>query len=185
MNETENNRLAELLIELAAGNTDVLTEIDLRMQKILYFVGIMYFKNKQDTEDSIQEIYIVLNTKAKDFRQNVSASAWIVAIYKNWVKSKLRKRKAEERYVKEEMQDLKTRGNPFDDKYTENYTYLKEALGKLNRYERELVVYYHLCECTVREVAEMLHRPRATVDYHLRKLNEKLKRAQEEKEQHT
>ena len=60
MDEADNNRLAELLIELAKGNSQVLSEIALLMQKILYSVGIMYFKNKEDTEDSIQELYIIL-----------------------------------------------------------------------------------------------------------------------------
>ena len=43
MDEADNNRLAELLIELAKGNSQVLSEIALLMQKILYSVGIMYF----------------------------------------------------------------------------------------------------------------------------------------------
>ena len=39
MDEAENNRLAELLVELAKGNGQVLAEIDIRMQRILYTVG--------------------------------------------------------------------------------------------------------------------------------------------------
>ena len=175
MDEADNNRLAELLIELAKGNSQVLSEIALLMQKILYSVGIMYFKNKEDTEDSIQELYIILYKKAKTFRQNTSASAWIMAIYKNWIKSQLRKRKVEDRYVKSEMQDVKTQVHSMDEKYIENRLYLKEIMSKLSDYERDLIIYYHWCKCTVREVAKILHKPRATIDNHLKKLEQKVK----------
>ena len=175
MDESENNRLAELLIELAEGNSRGLSEIALLMQNILYSVGIMYFKNKEDTEDSIQELYIVLYKKAKTFRQNNSASAWIMAIYKNWIKSQFRKRKVEERYVKGEIQDIKTQVHSVDEKYIENRLYLKEIMSKLSDYERDLIIYYHWCKCTVREVAKILHKPRATVDSHLKKLEKKVK----------
>ena len=47
MDETENNRLADLLIELAKGNHRVLSDIALMMQKILYSIGFIYYKNQR------------------------------------------------------------------------------------------------------------------------------------------
>lgn len=175
MDEAENNRLAELLVELAKGNSLVLSEIALLMEKILYNVGDMYYRNKEDTEDSIQDTYLVLYKKANKFRQKTNACAWIVTVYKNHIKSQLRKRKVQERYIKGEIQDVKTRVNQFDEKYIENRLYLQEIISKLSDYERDLIIYYHWCKCTVREVAQILHRPRTTIDSHLKKLEEKVK----------
>ena len=55
----------EAKAELAKGNHRVLSDIDLIMQKILYSIGILYYKNKEDTDDSIQELYVTLYRKAK------------------------------------------------------------------------------------------------------------------------
>ena len=174
MDEAENNRLADLLIELAKGNHGVLSDIALIMQKILYSIGFLYYKNKEDTDDSIQELYVTLYRKAKFFRKGNSASAWIVAVYKNLVCSQLRKRKREQRYIQNEIQNLKSHFYGADEDFIDAYLQLKELLDSLNEYERSLIIYSQFCHYTVREIARLLGKPSATVEYHLKKLKTKV-----------
>ena len=47
------------------------------MAKILYSVGNIYYKQKADIEDAIQDLLIELYNKAKKFRVNKNACAWI------------------------------------------------------------------------------------------------------------
>ena len=178
MDESENNRLAELLAELANGNLLVLSEIDFQMQKTLYKVGYPYYKNKEDTRDSIQELYLVLHKKAKHFHENVSARAWMVVVYKNFIKSDFRKRNREKRYIQKEMQAFKSQASTTIDKYVESRLVWKEVMDKLNDYEQSLLVYYLQAELTVRENAEVLHKPKSTIENHLQKVKEKIRKMQ-------
>lgn len=53
MDERDNARLAQLLVELARGNCAVLTEIAQLVERILRAIGNAYFRNKADVEDTI------------------------------------------------------------------------------------------------------------------------------------
>ncbi len=70
MNEEENKRLGELIIELANGNIQALNDIYLMMSRILYIVGNMYYSTKEDLEDSIQNLLLALSVKAKKYKSN-------------------------------------------------------------------------------------------------------------------
>ena len=49
MNESENKRLGELIIELAHGKCEILTEIAYRVEKILRSIGVFYYSNSATT----------------------------------------------------------------------------------------------------------------------------------------
>lgn len=174
MDEAENNRLAELLVELAKGKGQALSEIDIRMQRILYKVGYSYYKDKEKTNDSIQDLYCVLTEKAKNFRENNSACAWLVVVYKNFLNSRFRKKKLEKRYVQDEIQMIKTQTQVTIDKDLDDRLFLKEVMDRLDDYEKSLLNYAK-AELTVREIAEILNKPKSTVDAHLQKLKEKIR----------
>ena len=137
-----------------------------------------HYKNKEDTRDSIQELYLVLHKKAKHFHENVSARAWMVVVYKNFIKSDFRKRNREKRYIQEEMQAFKSQASTTIDKYVESRLVWKEVMDKLNDYEQSLLLYYLQAELTVREIAEVLHKPKSTIENHLQKLKEKIRKMQ-------
>ena len=77
MDENTNLALGEFIFKLAKGNIDALENIYLIMAKILYSVGNIYYKQKADIEDAIQDLLIELYNKAKKFRVNKNACAWI------------------------------------------------------------------------------------------------------------
>ena len=175
MDKSENNRLAELLAELAQGNSLVLSEIDCRMQRILFSIGKPYFKDVEDLKDSIHDLYLLLKDKAKFFRENTSACAWIVVVYKNFIRSKLRKKKREKEYVECEIQNLKAQSIKVYEKDIENRLFFKEIMDKLTKREKDLLDYCR-AELSVREISAIVHKPKSTVDNHLRKLKEKIKK---------
>ena len=55
MNEEDNKRLGLLIFALARGDVSVLEDIYLLMVKILYAIGNIYFNQKADIEDVIQD----------------------------------------------------------------------------------------------------------------------------------
>ena len=173
MDAAENNRLAELLIELAQGNTQALTELDKIMQRILFSIGKTYYKDNEEIKDSIEDLYVVLGEKAKSFNYNKSAYTWIIKVYKNFVISKLRKKKLEKDYIETEKQYLKTKSFKSIEKEIEYRLWYDEILSKLNPKEKDLLR-FSTRGFTVREIAEILHKPKSTVENRLKKLKEKV-----------
>ena len=174
MDDETNKRLGELIMELANGNCLVLEEISLLLERILFAVGNTYFQNRADVEDAIHDLYLSLVYKAPRFTSNKNACAWVMTIYRNLIKTRLRKWQREERFAREN-------GNVFgalsvDEKYIENHLFLKQIFGALTKTEQDLVIYYHWCKCSADETARILHMGRSTVYKKLAKLEEKVKK---------
>ena len=72
MNEEDNKRLGLLIFALARGDVSVLEDIYLLMVKILYAIGNIYFNQKADIEDVIQDFLILLYEKAGKFKHSKS-----------------------------------------------------------------------------------------------------------------
>lgn len=173
MDEETNKRLGELIIELANGNCWVLEEISLLLERILLAVGNTYFRNYADIEDAIHDLYLTLCHNASKFKKNTNACAWVMTVYRNLIKTRLRKQDREERFVKENS--VAFSGFVVDEKYIENHLYLKEIFDVLTKIEQGLVIYYHWCKCSAEETAKILHIGRSTVYKKLAKLEEKVK----------
>ncbi len=175
MDDENNKRLSELIIQLAQGNVSALEEIARLVERILISIGNFYYKNRADVEDAIQNLYIKLYYKASKFKTTANACAWIVTIFENSIKSHLRIKKTEKRYLESEISHYKSNVNIVDERYVENHLFLREMFDRLTKEERQLIIYYHWCKCTVREIAQILHRPKSTIHNKLQALEIKVK----------
>lgn len=59
MNEEDNKRLGRLIFALACGNISVLDEIYQMLAKLLYAVGNIYYSQRADIEDAIQDLLFI------------------------------------------------------------------------------------------------------------------------------
>ncbi len=175
MNEEDKKKLAELIVQLAHGDISVLEEISNLIERVLMTIGNYYYKNRADIEDRIYELYLILCEKASRFRNRSNAYAWILRIFENYIKSQLRMRKREQKYLAREISYFKSDINVVDERYVEQHLFLREMLDKLTEEERKIVMYYYWCKCTVREIAEILHKPKSTISYKLKAIEEKIK----------
>ena len=173
MDEKTNKRLGELIFELARGNVEALEDIYKIMCRILYAIGTIYYKQRADIEDAIQNLLITLYYKAKRFKKNTNACAWIIKIYQNSIKNQLLHIKREEAYL-EAAADKAERIE--DEKYLENHLFVSEIFGRLNEYERNLIIYRYWCKCSIKEVADICGKPKSTVETHLKNLEETIKK---------
>lgn len=175
MDESENNRLAEALMQLASGDALGLSEIDFRLQKILFTVGRAYYKDTDDIKDAVQDLYVVLPSVANQFRENTSACAWILTVYKNIIRTQLRKKNQERGYIKNQKVNLKIQSNRSLEDVIDDRLFFIEIMSRLSEYERELLV-YSMSKYTVREIAQFVNKPRSTVENHLLILKEKIRK---------
>lgn len=175
MDERDNARLGQLLVELARGNCAVLTEIAQLVERILRAIGNAYFRNKADVEDTIQSLYVLLYHKASRFRQNTNASAWVIKLYINLIKSYLRRYKRDAKCMVE-PEAVDHLFAETDERHIENHLFMKEMLSKLSAYEYELVQLHFWGRYSIREVAKILHKSKGSVENDLKKLKERMER---------
>ncbi len=174
--EAENNkRLGELIVELANGNVQALGKIADLVEKLLIGVGIAYYRNREDVEDAVQNLYVKLHANAKQFKRNKNACAWIVRIFENSIKSDLKRRRREDLYIQQEISHLSSGANIVDERCVEQHLLAQEILASLSDEEKRILIYYHWCHCTIREVAHILHKPSSTIHKKLMSLEEKVK----------
>ena len=96
--------------------------------------------------------------------------------YKNFLNSQFRKKQREKRYVQQELQTLKAQPYITIDEKIESSLFWKEVMDKLSDYEQSLLIYSLRAELTVREIAEIVRKPKSTVENHLQKLKEKIRK---------
>ena len=175
MNEEANKRLGNLIFSLAHGNIAALADIYMLMVKILYAVGNIYFTQRADIEDAIQDLLILLYDNAHKFKRNKNACAWIIKLYQNMIYKNLKKRKSEDNYISEQIQLQNITSLEDNSKYIENYLFFNEIFDKLDKYEQDLVIYRCVGKCSIKEVTDILGKPKSTVESQLKKLENKIK----------
>lgn len=176
MNEEDNKRLGLLIFALARGDVSVLEDIYLLMVKILYAIGNIYFTQRADIEDAIQDLLILLYDNAHKFKRNKNACAWIIKLYQNMIYKNLKKRKSEDNYISEQIQLQNITSLEDNSKYIENYLFFNEIFDKLDKYEQDLVIYRCVGKCSIKEVADIMRKPKSTVESQLKKLEEFIKK---------
>lgn len=175
MDEKTNKTLGEYIFQLANGYIEVLENIYLIMAKILYSVGNIYFNQKADIEDAIQDLLIELFYKAHKFRDNRNACAWVVKIYENLILNKLKHRNKEDEYISDKIAKLQIEANQSDERFIENHLFVKELFGRLSRKEQQLIIYRYWCNCSLGEMSKIMKKPKSTIESQLKNVEEKVK----------
>ena len=171
MDEEKNEILCRLINELAKGNADALEEIYKILGKNLFLVANRYFNNKHDVEDAVQSFCVSLYKKSKKFKYSKNAYAWLICVFKNEVKNKL-KQKKRELTILNEMEYLISETTP---DYLDNYLFIQEILESLNSCERKIVEMRFIEGHNLDYIANKLHKSESTIRYHIDKIREKIK----------
>ena len=71
----------EILVRSATGgNSQAFAELEKRYHRRVSALGMSFFKNSADTEDFVQDVFIKVYTKLKDFRGESRFSTWLLRI---------------------------------------------------------------------------------------------------------
>ena len=132
MTEEENKQLGKLIFEVAKNNKDLLVDIYDRIKGILYSVGNTYYSNLEDLKDSIQDLLEQILKKAKKFRKNANACAWIMKIYKNSFINFDRHEKVEREYLEKLIEQVRSSYLSSND-YLSRYVFYNYILDKIGR----------------------------------------------------
>lgn len=179
MEVAENKILGELIVELTRGSESernaAIKEIYSIMSHIFYKVGNIYYNNKEDVEDSIQNLMFSIFINANKYTTNDNACGWIMRVYRNTFINFAKKRKKERAILKKQVQELRDRAATFE-AYSEKFILYNYIFSVLNKNETELLIYRYFYDVSIGEIAKEFNKPKSTIEYQLKQLESKIRK---------
>jgi len=133
--------------------------------------------NQTDAEDIVQETFLTIYKKAKDYNAQGKAMAWIFTITRNHSLMKLRERSKNAHTNLDDIYDIGSDEDIINETYTENLVNL--LLKTLKADERQIVVMHSMSNMKHKDIADVLDIPISTV---ISKYNRSLKKLKAEME---
>lgn len=142
-------------------------------QGILYKVSLVYFKNKIDREDNIQEIIYQLWKSYPTIRNHNSIGSWIYAVSINISLSKIKKESRVE-YM-ETLPELSDKSDIIANlSMNESLKLLLNAIYKLDELDKSIILLY-LEEKSYEEIAEIIGISKSNVGVRINRAKQFLK----------
>ncbi len=170
----DNHQLDAAIARIATGDKEALAELYETTKTAVYSFIFSLLKNKAESEDIFQEVYLMVYDHAASYRANGKPMAWIITIAKNLCYMHFRKIK--NHVDMEHAEELWT-----DDAYIEDRLVLKAAFQEITDEERNIVILHALSGLKHREIAELFNMPLATVLSKYHRAVKKLRAVLEEK----
>lgn len=148
-------------------------EILSNYQGILHKVSFVYFKNKPDREDNIQEIIYQLWKSFSSLKNHNSIGSWIYAVSINTSISRIKKVSRIE--YRETIPELSDNSNVIDEiSMNESLKLLLNAIYDLDEVDKSIMLLY-LEEKSYDEIAEIIGVSKSNVGVRILRAKEQLK----------
>ena len=147
--------------EIKQGNSNKLDDLYGKYNKLIYNIAFSILKNRENSEDIVQIVFIKLFQMEKNKLPTTNESTWIYSLTKNETLNYLRKKKQEVNldeiyYITEEDKEL--------NKIIDNDNY-NRIIAKLNKQEREIISLKLLSNMSFKEISLLLDIPMGTVQW--------------------
>ena len=157
----ERNKINELFEEFKNGNKEVLEEIYNKYQKTIYGIAFSILKNKDDSEDIVQSVFIKIHTLENSKLPKENVASWLYTLTKNEALQFLRKQK--NNIDLDSIYDLADNNNDID-KLINKETYNK-LISKLSPKEKEIVSLKIISNLSFEEISQLLGEKTATIKW--------------------
>lgn len=144
-----------------------------RQVKRVYCTAMIYLKNKEDAEDAVQNVFIKLIEKPREFESLEHEKAWFIMVTKNYCKDVLKS----SWFRKVELGDL-----PELVQEDEEEQELLVHICSLGKKYREVIYLYYYEEYSVKEISKILQRKESTIQTQLATARKKLRIKLEQEE---
>lgn len=164
--------LEDIIEEFRVGNYDSFDEFYHQTNKQLYVFIYDIIRNRQSSEDLLQETYMRFLNHIDKYKKNTNYFNFLVTIARNLAINEYHKQKRmvyDEEYIYSVKEE-----SPTD---VPDLFYL---LDYLNEKEREIVILHMIDNLKFKEIAEMKDKPLGTILWLYNKAIKKLKRKVEE-----
>ena len=108
----------ELIKKIKRGNKELFSEIVNKYKRVVYNHAYSFLRNKEEAEDTAQEIFTTIYKNIKSFREESKLGTWIYRITVNICKNKLKQLKRKNQNIIEEIPewDEDNEENPIEEK---------------------------------------------------------------------
>ena len=87
----DRDELQQLLLHIAGGERDALSELYQRTRTAVYGLALSYLKNAQDAQDLTQDVYVQVWDCAAQYRPTGSPMGWLLAVCRSLCLMRLRR----------------------------------------------------------------------------------------------
>lgn len=168
MEEEQNYKLGQLIQSISKGNIAAVSKLYSLVGQAMKATAFLYFRSLADVEDIVQDALVVIVEKAKKFRTNTNACAWIYTIVSNLSKNKLGYLKRRKEVAIETVFNLENELN-------DEFLIIKEIFGILSEKEKKLIVLRYWYDCSYSEIAKIFYCSKTNISYKLDKTISKIK----------
>lgn len=180
----------EIVQEITSGNSQLFREIITRYKKAVYSLCFRMTNNHEEAEDLSQEVFIKTYHNLRKYDSNYKFSTWILKIATNTSIDYIRKKKVETIPLEEEIESKhESASAELVYLHQQNKNYIEKAINELPTDYRTLIILYHQCGLSYKEIAENTNLPMSKVKNRIHKgrslLKDKLKEIKEEGAQWT
>lgn len=143
-----------------SGNLDVLGELYARYMHLVYGVSLKYYRNRDDAQDAVMQIFEKLITdlprhKVKTFK------SWLYVLTKNHCLMDIRSRKSMDRRleglkIEQDFMESEAELHPLDRADHTLEDALKECMAKLKSEQKQCLELFYYQKLCYQEVAEQL-----------------------------
>lgn len=161
MGKINDTQLKELFIEIKHNNKIAFEKLYNQYNKLVYGVAFSILKNKQDSEDIVQNVFTKLHTIDKSKFPSSNESTWLYSVTKNETLNFLQKKNSDVSLeTVYEIEDKNNEINEIIDQDTYN-----RLISKLEDEEREIISLKILGNFSFDEIGKLLNKPTGTVKW--------------------
>lgn len=164
-------------------------KIYLRQAEMVYRICLLYLKNRTDTEDAMQSIFLKAWEHQKKFLDENHEKAWFITVARNYCKDELKSSWKKKRVEWKEMEQQNaglTRdeinrqnvGSVWIEREGDNP--VLTGIMKLDIKYRELLYLYYFEEYAIKEISGILKRKESTIQSQLASARKKLRKILEQ-----
>jgi RNA polymerase sigma-70 factor (ECF subfamily) len=131
--------------------------------------------NRPDAQDVVQDVFLRAWQHAPRFRGESSLSTWLARITVNRCRSLRRRRALDPRRLWQVMSPRRAESSPASVHVDDDAARVRDAVARLARHEREVVVLYYLEQMPAAQVADVLGISTGAVNTRLHRARAQLK----------
>lgn len=148
-------------------------EMYVRQAGMVYRICFLYLKNKADTEDAVQNIFLKAWEKGKEFMDENHEKAWFITVARNYCKDELKSHWKKKRVDWEDIENQKAQEiSGFEGEESP----VLAGIMELEVMYRELLYLYYFEGYAIKEMADILKRKESTIQSQLASARKKLKK---------
>jgi len=164
--------------KVKAGEADAYRFLVERHKTIVYNIVLQITRNKEDTEEVAQDVFLKAYQSLNSFKGDSKFSTWLYRIAYNMAISKVRKKKLPSISIEDyELADDEIK-QVYDDfeliESTDKKKYLKKAIEQLSSEDSMVITLYYLNERSIDEISELTNMGKSNVKVRLHRARKKM-----------